>query len=257
MNNPIKQNLPTLVYILAASHSGSTLTAMLLNSHPSICTVGELKASHMGDVDKYRCSCRALIGECDFWRKVSLDMKSRGIDYDVREARTSLSSIPGKYVRRLLRPLHRGPFLEFVRDGLLALSIAWGKHFPIWLSRNRELLASVAKIAEVKFVADSSKIATRLKFLRRIPGLNIKVVRLVRDGRAVSLTYVDPEKFADASDPSMRGGGSGIRRDDAISMQDAARQWRRSNEEADEIVASLPDEDWIQISYEDLCAETS
>ena len=38
-----------LVYILAASHSGSTLLAMLLSTHPEICTVGELKATNLGD----------------------------------------------------------------------------------------------------------------------------------------------------------------------------------------------------------------
>jgi hypothetical protein len=32
-----------LAYILAASHSGSTLLSMLLGSHPQIATVGEMK----------------------------------------------------------------------------------------------------------------------------------------------------------------------------------------------------------------------
>lgn len=81
---------PGLVYILAASHSGSTLTAMLLNSHPDICTAGELKATSLGDTDKYHCSCRTLIGDCPFWQGVSGEMKRLGFDYDVRNARTSL-----------------------------------------------------------------------------------------------------------------------------------------------------------------------
>jgi len=70
--NPEMQNVRTgsglepirLVYIMAASHSGSTLLAMLLNSHPEICTVGELKATSLGDPDSYYCSCRNKIREC-------------------------------------------------------------------------------------------------------------------------------------------------------------------------------------------------
>ena len=37
-------NKPVVAYLLAASHSGSTLLAMLLASHPDVCTTGELKA---------------------------------------------------------------------------------------------------------------------------------------------------------------------------------------------------------------------
>ena len=55
-----------LFYILAASHSGSTLLAMLLGSHPDVCTAGELKAASVGDVDAYRCSCGAPILQCGF-----------------------------------------------------------------------------------------------------------------------------------------------------------------------------------------------
>ena len=40
--------LPRLAYLLAASHSGSTLLAMLLGAHPEACTAGELKATNLG-----------------------------------------------------------------------------------------------------------------------------------------------------------------------------------------------------------------
>ena len=57
-----------LVYILAPSHSGTTLLARLLGSHPDVYTVGELQPLISGDITKYRCSCGALIRECGFWR---------------------------------------------------------------------------------------------------------------------------------------------------------------------------------------------
>ncbi len=56
-----------VAYVLACSHSGSTLLAMLLGAHPDACTIGELKLSSLGDIDCYRCSCGELIVQCAFW----------------------------------------------------------------------------------------------------------------------------------------------------------------------------------------------
>jgi hypothetical protein len=250
------QSAPTLVYLLAASHSGSTLTAMLLNAPPDIRTAGELKANHLGDVDLYRCSCQELIRKCDFWNSVSSEMNRRGFEYDVRDARTSMQAFEGRYLQRLLRPLHRGVAMESVRDVLLSLSPSWRKKYPVWQDRNRQLIESVAAVSGVPFVADSSKIAVRLKYLLRTPGLKVKVVRIVRDGRAVSLTYVDPSNFADARDEKLRGGGTGKTQDQGQPMEQAANQWLRSNLEAEEVLRTMPRDDWIQIRYEDVCLKT-
>lgn len=248
---------PALVYILAASHSGSTLTAMLLNAHPDICTAGELKATSLGDTARYRCSCRTLIGECPFWREVADRMKRSGFDYDVRNAGISLQDVPSRYARKLLRPLHRAGGPEAVRDMLLHASPTWRSWFPSWAARNAALVRAVAETAAVRMVADSSKIALRLKYLKRVPGLPVKVIQLVRDGRAVALTYMRPSAFADASDPKLRGGGSGGQPHDELTMTDAAHEWRRSNEEAREVLRTIPASDQFRISYEDLCTDTA
>src|SRR5438552_1889794 len=81
----------TLAYVLAASHSGSTLLAMLLGSHPEVCTVGELKATSLGDPDTYRCSCGALIRDCEVWDGVSRSMAARGHAFDIPRAETHIS----------------------------------------------------------------------------------------------------------------------------------------------------------------------
>ncbi len=247
---------PVLVYILAASHSGSTLTAMLLNAHPEICTAGELKASGLGKISGYRCSCRSLIGDCPFWQQIAAAMQSAGLEYDVRDARTSLRDAPG-FAARLLRPLHRSPVLERVRDAALWFSPGWRHWLPAWGARNQALVESIAGVAGAKMVADSSKIAIRLKYLRRSTRLRIKVIHLVRDGRAVALTYMDPSNFADATNPALRGGGSGTQRHSRLGMGEAALEWRRSNEEACEVLKEFGENDKTRIRYEDLCADPS
>ncbi len=245
-----------LVYILAASHSGSTLTAMLLNAHPEICTAGELKMTNIGAEDQYRCSCQSLLAECPFWNQVTERMVSLGMSFDPMNAQTGLDANQGAYARRILRPLHRGPTLEYVRDIMLRLSPGWRKHLPLWQARNLALVAAVGNAAGASYVVDSSKTAVRLKYLLRIEELNIKVVRLVRDGRAVALTYMDAANYADARDPGLRGGGSGRQIHEKLSMNEAATLWQRSNQEAEEVLRAVPEDSQLRISYENLCTET-
>jgi hypothetical protein len=245
-----------IAYILAASHSGSTLLAILLGSHPEICTVGELKATSMGDVDRYLCSCRARIKECPFWSAVAGDMTERGFDFDIADAGTDLVSGADPYLQRLLRPLHRGPVLELVRDAALGLSPAWRSRLSRFHERNSALAETVCARTGKEVVVDSSKVGVRLKYLLRNPALDVKVVRLIRDGRGVALSHVDPARFADARDPSLRGGGMGSsREEESLDIADAAMEWRRSNEEADAILAGLAPARWRNVRYEDLCAD--
>jgi Sulfotransferase family len=244
-----------LVYLLAASHSGSTLLAMLLGSHPEICSVGELKLTSMGSVDQYLCSCRTPIRNCSFWNAVREEMAARAAEFDIADAGTDLHWHASPYVSRLLRPLHRGPMMESVREAALNLSPDWRRNIGIIQRKNLNLIQSIAELTGKSTIADSSKIGLRLKYLLRIPELDVRVIRLVRDGRAVSLTYIDPCAFADSSNPNLRGGGTGTtREDECLSMREAAREWLRSNEEAEAILTQLDPSQWMQVRYEDLCA---
>jgi hypothetical protein len=248
-----------LAYILAASHSGSTLLSMLLGSHPRIATVGELKLSPraMGEISRYRCSCGKFIRQCSFWQKVKAGMASRGFVFDIADARTDYRAVDSRYAQRLLGPLHRGKFLESFRDVALGLSPAWRKWLPEIQGRSVALASTVSEITKAEVLVDSSKIGLQLKYLLRNSALDVKVIRLIRDGRGVALTYIDPAEFADAQNPSMRGGGMGGGREkERLSMTQAAYQWRRCNEEAENALRGLGPSQWIEVRYEELCRDT-
>ena len=248
-----------LAYILAASHSGSTLLSMLLGSHPQIATIGEINLSPkaMGDLDRYRCSCGEFIRECQFWHKVKEGMAARGYAFDIADVGTDYRAVDSRYAQRLLGPLHRGIFLEGLRDGALGICPTWRRQLPEIQERNAALVSTIAEITGAKVVADSSKIAVRLKYLLRNTELDIRVIRLIRDGRGVALTYMDPAGFADAKDPALRGGGSGgQRKNERLPMAQAAYQWRRCNEEAENVLRGLGPSQWIEVRYEELCKDT-
>jgi len=247
-----------LAYILAASHSGSTLLAMLLGAHQDTYTVGELKLSPtaIGDVDRYRCSCGEFIRDCPFWREVTAGMARRGFEFDIADAGTGFTSGATRYVRRLLRPLHRGRFLERARDVGLWLAPTWRRRLPKIQHRNAALAETIAEIRGCKVIVDSSKTAVRLKYLLRNPELEVKVIRLIRDGRAVALTYMDPAHFADAQDASLRAGGAGGSRPvERLTIAQAAHQWRRANEEAEHLLACLDRSNRAEVRYEDYCSD--
>ena len=248
-----------LAYILGASHSGSTLLSMLLGSHPQIATVGELKlsASAMGNISRYRCSCGEFIRQCSFWHKVKEGMDARGYALDIADAGTDYRAVKSRYARRLLGPLHRGVFVEGLRDGALGICPTWRRQLPQIHGRNAALVSTISEITKAEVVIDSSKIAARLKYLLRNPELEVKVIRLIRDGRAVALTYIDPASFADAKDPALRGGSSGgHREDERLLMAQAAHQWRRCIEEAENILRRLDKSQWVEVRYEELCKDT-
>ncbi len=245
-----------LAYILAPSHSGSTLLSMLLGSHPQIATIGEINLSPeaMGDLSRYRCSCGQLIQQCGFWNQVQEGMVNRDFEFDLSDAGMDYRGVGSRYARRLLKPLYRGGFFEHCRDLGLSFSPLWRNRLPETHKRNAALAAVVTDITKAKIIVDSSKIALRLKYLLRNPDLNIKVVRLIRDGRAVALTYMDPAGFADAKDPNRRAGGmGGDRENERLPMADAAYEWRRCVEEAESILSCLDRSQWIEVRYEDYC----
>ncbi|RBW47822.1 hypothetical protein DS885_01290 [Psychromonas sp. B3M02] len=245
-----------LIYLAAASHSGSTMTAMLLGAHPDLCSVGELKAVNLGEKESYLCSCKTLVSECGFWQGVTQKMADKGHDFCISEAGTDIKTDATPYVLRLLKPLVRSPLMEFVRDTLLCCSPVWRKNLPLLQKRNADYARSIAEQAGVDIVVDSSKIGIRLKYLLKNPDLDVKVIWVVRDGRGVSLAYKNPSEFADAKNPTLRGGGAGKTQEQGRGIEVGAYEWVRCNQETEAVLATMPKKNWIQVHYEDICNNT-
>jgi hypothetical protein len=244
------------VYILGASHSGSTLLALLLNAHPDVATIGETAPGRMGDVDTYRCSCGELIQKCPFWTSIARRMQERYPDFSLSDFGTRFEFPSSRLINRILRCEHRGVLLECVRDMALGLSPRWRRSQRAIMARCHDLAVAVLAESGRHVFVDSSKLAHRLKFLLRIPNLNIKVVHLVRDGRAVALTYMKQDEFADSREPSRRRGGRGMAAEPtaaSLSMERAANEWLCSLRSAEHLLARLDKSRWIRVHYEELC----
>lgn len=229
--------MTNVVYIMGHGYSGSTLLTFLLGTHPRIATIGELGiAPHAKDQftpEDYLCSCKAPIRECGFWRRVREEMARRGHDFDIWDADLEFRAPGGGVSDVLLRAVQRGPLLETARDiGLRVVPKARHEMHRV-LSRIESLIESVLKIKGSNTFLDSSKRPERAVFMRRIPSLDMRVIHLVRDGRAVSWSNI---------------------KNLGLGPQEAARSWVGDNVAAERARRYFPADRWMTLRYEDLCA---
>ena len=221
-------------YILAPAHSGSTLLAMLLASHPQVVSVGETSAVHAaGNGDTGLCSCAAPLDACAFWTRVRGWLEQRGIRWDARSFQTTFRAPRRPLVDRLLRAEYRGPLLEALRDGLLALAPGWRKRAAEILRCNEALIEAALALRGARVFVDSSKQPHRLKFLLRSRTLRTRVIHLLRDGRGVTASYI-------------RKG---------LPVERAVDEWRRSVVSEEHILRRMPAERVTTLRYEALCAD--
>lgn len=223
------------VYILAASHSGSTLLTLLLSSHPKVASVGETSALlWRGKSDSGTCSCGRPIDVCPFWARVREGMAARGVSWNDPGFQTDFRIPSARWTDRVLRAEHRGPLLEAVRDAFLCFSPAWRRAGPRILAANLALIETVMELSGGSVFLDSSKEPHRLKFLMRIQRLRTRVIQLVRDGRGVAASYVR-------------------RNEHPIDV--ASDEWRRSILSEEHLMRRLPPDRVLRLRYEDFCAD--
>jgi hypothetical protein len=227
--------MTNFVFLTAHSFSGSTLLSFLLGAHPEIATVGEMFIARGIDPETYVCSCGQRIGECPFWRRVSLEMAARGVPFDVRRNEASFSTNGvGRVSHLLLTAEPRGAVLETARSAALALIPGAKRELDRRLRINEALAEVVTGLRGARAFVDASKRPGRLLHLRRIPSLDIRVIHLVRDARAVTRS-------------TMRNLGRGA--------EEGARSWLGSTLDAERLRPRFPADRWMTLRYEDLCLQ--
>jgi hypothetical protein len=229
-----------LLYLTSSSYSGSTLVTFLLATHPQVATVGELKATSMGDVEEYKCSCGILIRSCPFWARVTQELVRRGTSFDVASFGTHFA-LAGRLADRAVRTRVRGRAFERARKlALRALPGAWRELNAI-LERNRVLIEVICHLEGKPVFLDDSKEPSRLMHMLNSGLWNVKVVYLVRDGRGVAHSILRRHKRFHPDVPA--------------SGDAAAHEWRQTQESIERVLDRLPSDSWVKIRYEDVCAD--
>jgi hypothetical protein len=164
-----------VVFVGGYGRSGSTIIDVLLNRIPGVVAVGEFRhlfGRALGDNEL--CSCSKPFRDCPFWGKVLAEAFPDGIDRE----RT----------QRAVKRLNRLVMLPYLR---------WPKLMPpsvqedarIYREAFERAYAAVAKISRARVVVDSTKYPVHGWFLRTMPTLDLSIMLLVRDPRAVAFSW--------------------------------------------------------------------
>lgn len=162
-----------VLYIMGEGRSGSTLLDIVLSNLPGFVGVGELWTFLENDTSVTgKCSCGATFHECDFWNDVREAVFERVGHRDLAE------------IRRVQKPhdqLRRLP---------VKLAGRAGPRFDEYCAYNTAVYEAILEVSGGTCVLDSTKQVGRGFNLLQNPDLDVKLLHLVRDGRAVMWSRV-------------------------------------------------------------------
>jgi sulfotransferase family protein len=165
-----------VLYIGGFGRSGSTLVERILGQLPGFCSAGELVFLwQRGLIDGQLCGCGTPVPECDFWTRVG---KTAFGGWDEIDAHEMLA---------LQKRVDRNRYIpSMVAPRLRPQAQADFERYTDVLSR---LYRAIGEVAGARVVIDASKHASTAFLLRRVPGIDLRVVHLVRDSRGVAYSW--------------------------------------------------------------------
>lgn len=185
-----------IVYIASANRSGSTLLEHLLGSQNDVVNCGEFrritdfysenKKAIRDPQNTTACTCGEKVSECDFWSKVQSES---GLDFS-KDQFTS-------QVNALNRLLFKIVFLIF-GPRLTRKSADFYSPFALELKSAKncfQVFSTIHRLNKAKYIIDSSKMIYHFLLLKTAYPEKVKLITLVRDGRAVSLSSIRGDRI--------------------------------------------------------------
>jgi hypothetical protein len=165
-----------VLFVGGLGRSGSTVLELILAQSPDVCAVGEVvhlwERALRGDE---RCGCGERFSACDFWRRVGEHAFGGWSTVDVEDVRALKARVDRtRYIPRL------------ARGRLPAAELAEVRRYADLYTR---IYRAAAAITGARVVVDSSKHASLAFALRWAEDLDLRVLHMVRDSRAVAYSW--------------------------------------------------------------------
>ena len=167
-----------VIYIAGDGRSGGTLLGQILDGLSDSVYVGELRNIwHEGFEQNEPCGCGERFRHCEFWRAV------------VEKAFGSFERLDARAMLNMHRSLARERYIPMLmllnRVPAELLGSKLPRAYEDALSR---LYRAICQVAGKSVVVDSSREVSQALVLARIPGIDLRVLHLVRDSRAVAFS---------------------------------------------------------------------
>ena len=227
--------LQSVVCIFSAAHGGSTLLSLMIGSHSKAFYIGEFHALPRWLNENQKCGCGSHIKECNFWRTVRNRYRFlHGLDFFQHPKRLPIyySDIAAARNRHIWKLLNGTTYLGAAYRCLSPLEFVMRLRWQKLVRATLDLYNVINEVSGSKIIVDSTKNYFRIyKLSQACPHL-IKVLCLVRDGRAVSYSNINK-----------RG----------LPMHKAAKTWRNTYVRGARLLFQLPRENRLFLKYEDIC----
>ncbi|MEP2936578.1 MAG: sulfotransferase [Gilvibacter sp.] len=152
-----------VVYLMGAGRSGTTLLATLLGNSEHIVTLGEMHQFLDYMLDSNPCSCGQQLSDCVFWKPV-------------------LARLQTSYSAEELQAINKAnKKVEKHRNILGSLMFSNRKYQAF----QQQLFKHIQEAHSSPFYLDSAKYISRGAQLAKTPGIDIKIVYMVRDVRGL------------------------------------------------------------------------
>ena len=174
------------------------------------------------------CTCGVHVSECGFWRPVLAEL-GWSPDYQRDAVETAMRSQDYSVFARHLRALVLA--LSPNRFGVSCLASTSARLARI-IQNNKNLFAALQRVHRPNLVIDSSKNGIRLLLLNAIFGADLRVLHVLRDGRAVT---------------------NSIRKHTDCTITRACEYWKRTNTDLHRVLRCIPKSKQTCIKYEDFC----
>ena len=224
---------PKVLYIGGSGRSGSTLMARLLGDVDGFVSVGELRyVWERGFVDNHLCECGQAFRECPFWAEVADRALGGFASVDAEAVRSNQEAVDRiRYVPELLWPWSR--------------TKAFRRHHREFEEALGQLYAAILDVSGANVVVDSSSDPTYGFVLRSVEPLDVRVVHLVRDSRAVAYSWTRSKRRPEISERTVY-----MRQRSPIQ---SAVHWDAHNLLLEILTAR--DRNALRVRYEDLVAD--
>ncbi len=218
-----------IIFIAGAGRSGSTLLARMLGRFDDTISVGEIRwIWRKSLVDGQQCGCGEPFNRCAFWSRVI----DRAFDREATnfEHVAALSDTVDRF--------YRIPQILFAgkRSGFGRLRDTYTRHLL-------KLYRAIREVSGARIIVDGSKDASMAFLLCRLPEIDLRVVHLVRDSRAVAYSWRRVKKRS-PQDEDYMGRYDPVR---------SAISWSYRNLGSDLI--RLTGKPYIRVRYEDFVAD--
>jgi hypothetical protein len=214
-----------VIYIAGWGRSGSTLLDTLLGQIDGFFSTGELRYIwERGVIGEWTCGCQRSVKTCPLWSAVLADLTEGG---------TADAATIVEWQRRATRFRHT--------PSVLAQTPADLDDVPLrsYIDVRRRLFLAIRRATSARVIVDSSKLPADAAALALAPDLELYVVHLVRDPRAVAYSW--------------RRKQAGIDRHGVI---DSTGSWLAWNLMTDRVRSRLPQRSML-LRYEDFAADPS